>query len=193
MKHSMPQLPYPFDSLEPILSRETIEFHYGRHLQTYLSNLNRLLPETPFEQKTLVETVQQAPEGTLLNNAGQVLNHTLYFTQFTPLQKNKEPHGQLGEMIRNDFGSFERMQQEMEEASARLFGSGWVWLSLHANGHLHIQQEANGGNPVRNGLQPLLGFDVWEHAYYIDYRNNRSEHIHRLWDLIDWKVVEGRI
>ena len=193
MNYQMPQLPYPHDSLEPVISSETIDFHYGKHLQTYVNNLNNLVKGTSFEGKTVEEIVETAPDGAIFNNAGQVLNHTLYFLQITPLQKHKEPQGKLAEAINRDFGSFEEMKKQMEEASTGLFGSGWAWLSMDHNGKLHITKEANGSNPLRNGMKPLLGFDVWEHAYYLDYQNRRADHIKKLWDIIDWIVVEQRL
>lgn len=193
MNYQMPQLPYPHDSLEPVISSETIDFHYGKHLQTYVNNLNNLVKGTSFEGKTIEEIVETAPDGAIFNNAGQVLNHTLYFLQFTPLQKQKEPQGKLAEAIMRDFGSFEEMKKQMEEAAIGLFGSGWAWLCIDHNGKLHITKEANGGNPLRNGMKPLLGFDIWEHAYYLDYQNRRADHVKKLWDIIDWIIIEQRL
>ncbi len=193
MTYNMPQLPYANNALEPVISRETIDYHYGKHLQTYVNNLNNLVKGTPFEGKTVEEIVATAPEGAIFNNAGQVLNHTLYFLQFTPTPQQKEPKGKLAELIKRDFGSFENFKKEMNQAATTLFGSGWAWLALSPEGKLEIMKELNGSNPIRLGMKPLLGFDVWEHAYYLDYQNRRADHLNELWDIINWKTVESRM
>ena len=192
MTYEMPKLPYAENALEPVISQQTIQLHYGKHLQTYVNNLNNLVPGTKFEGKTVEEIVATAPDGGIFNNAGQVLNHTLYFTQFTPSQKSAEPTGKLAEAIKRDFGSFAEFQKKFNEASTTLFGSGWSWLAADKSGKLHITKEANGSNPIRAGLTPLLGFDVWEHAYYVDYQNRRADHINALWKIINWEEVEKR-
>lgn len=189
----MPTLPYAKDALSPVISKETIDYHYGKHLQTYVNNLSSLVSGTPYEGKTVEEIVATAPDGAIFNNAGQVLNHTLYFLQFTPYPSASKPQGALAEMIRRDFGNFENFKDEMTKASSTLFGSGWAWLALDKDGKLVIVKEANGGNPLRQGMKPLLGFDVWEHAYYLDYQNRRTDHLARLWDIIDWEVVQKRM
>ena len=153
MTYEMPKLPYANNGLEPVISQATIDYHYGKHLQTYVNNLNALVPGTEFEGKSVEEIVATAPDGGIFNNAGQVLNN----------------------------------------ASTTLFGSGWTWLSVDKDGKLHITKEANGSNPWRHGLKPLLGFDVWEHAYYLDYQNRRADHINKLWEIIDWDIVEKRM
>lgn len=193
MSYSMPQLPYANDALEPVISQETINYHYGKHLQTYVNNLNSLVPNTPYAGKTIEEIVITAPDGAIFNNAGQVLNHTLYFQQFTPAPKQLEPSGKLAEAIRRDFGNFENFKDQMTQAATTLFGSGWAWLAMDKDGNLSIIKEANGSNPLRQGMKPLLGFDVWEHAYYLDYQNRRTDHLANLWKIIDWKVVENRM
>lgn len=193
MTYEMPKLPYANDALEPVISEETINYHYGKHLQTYVNNLNSLVPGTEFEGKTVEAIVASAPDGAIFNNAGQVLNHTLYFLQFAPRPAKNEPTGQLAEAINRDFGSFENFKKEFNAASVGLFGSGWTWLSVDKNGNLHITKEPNGSNPLRHGLKPLLGFDVWEHAYYLDYQNRRADHVNDLWKIIDWDVVEKRM
>lgn len=193
MTYEMPKLPYAPDALEPVISQQTIDYHYGKHLQTYVTNLNNLVPGTRFENKTVEEIVATAPDGPIFNNAGQVLNHTLYFQQFSPTPAAREPQGKLAEAIKRDFGSFEAFKKEFSAAAVGLFGSGWAWLAADKEGRLHITKEANGGNPLRAGLKPLLGFDVWEHAYYLDYQNRRADHVKLLWDIIDWKVVEERM
>ena len=175
------------------ISQQTIDFHYGKHLQTYVNNLNSLVPGTEYEGKTVEEIVAAAPDGAIFNNAGQVLNHNLYFLQFAPKPSKKEPAGKLGEAIKRDFGSFENFKKEFNAAAVGLFGSGWAWLSVDKDGKLKITKEGNGSNPVRAGLKPLLGFDVWEHSYYLDYQNRRADHVNALWDIIDWDVVEKRM
>ena len=192
MTYEMPKLPYTNNALEPVISQQTIDYHYGKHLQTYVNNLNNLVPGTEFEGKDLVTIVATAPDGAIFNNAGQVLNHTLYFLQFAPKPAHSEPTGKLAEAIKRDFGSFENFKKEFNAAAVGLFGSGWAWLSADKNGKLHITKEANGSNPVRAGLVPLLGFDVWEHAYYIDYRNRRPDFLAAFWELIDWQKVADR-
>lgn len=193
MNYEMPKLPYAHEALEPVISQQTVDFHYGKHLQAYVNNLNNLVPGTEYEGKTVEEIVATAPDGAVFNNAGQVLNHTLYFLQFTPNPSRKEPAGKLREAIDRDFGSFENMKKELNGAATGLFGSGWAWLAVDKDGKLHITKEANGSNPLRKGMTPLLGFDVWEHAYYLDFQNRRADHIQALWDIIDWEAVEKRM
>ena len=192
MTYNMPTLPYATNALEPVISQQTIEFHYGKHLQAYVNNLNSLVPGTEFEGKSVEEIVKTAPDGAVFNNAGQVLNHELYFTQFAPKPAHSEPVGKLAEAIVKDFGSFDNFKKEFTAASVGLFGSGWAWLSVDKSGKLVITKEANGSNPVRAGLKPLLGFDVWEHSYYLDYQNRRADHINALWSIDDWDVVGSR-
>lgn len=190
MKFELIQLPYAPDALEPTIGKETIEFHHGKHLQTYVNNLNKLIQGTPFENKTLKEIVAQA-DGALFNNAGQTLNHNMYFTQFSPYGGGR-PTGALAEAINKGWGSFENFQKEFVKAGTELFGSGWVWLSKDKHGELVITKEINGSNPVVHGLSPLLGFDVWEHAYYLDYQNRRPDHLNALWKIVDWDIVSQR-
>ena len=192
MTYNMPTLPYATNALEPVISQQTIEFHYSKHLQAYVNNLNSLVPGTEFEGKSVEEIVKTAPDGAVFNNAGQVLNHELYFTQFAPKPAHSEPVGKLAEAIVKDFGSFDNFKKEFTAASVGLFGSGWAWLSVDKSGKLVITKEANGSNPVRAGLKPLLGFDVWEHSYYLDYQNRRADHINALWSIVDWDVVGSR-
>ena len=193
MKFTMPQLPYERHELAPVISPETIDYHYGKHLNAYITNLNKLLVGSPFEDQPLNSIIESAPEGGILNNAGQVLNHTLYFLQFRPHPEHNMPTGKLAEAINRDFGDFESFKKEMNDAAATLFGSGWAWLSMDKEGKLVITKEINGQNPVRRGLKPLLTIDVWEHAYYIDYQNRRPDYIAQLWNIIDWKVIEERM
>lgn len=184
-------LPYGQDALAPVISAETVAFHYGKHLQAYVNNLNAALPGSGFEGKTLEEIVCQS-EGGIFNNAGQILNHTLYFTQFKPAGAPGVPTGALAEAIVRDFGSFEDFKAEFQKKGASLFGSGWVWLASDPDGKLVITQEANAGNPLQRGLKPLLTFDVWEHAYYLDYQNRRPDHLAALWQIVDWDVISSR-
>ena len=184
-------LPYAQDALAPVISAETVAFHYGKHLAAYINNLNAALPGSGFEGRSL-EDIVRISEGGIYNNAGQVLNHTLYFTQFKPAGNPGAPKGALAAAIERDFGSLEAFKAEFEKKGAGLFGSGWVWLSSDANGKLIITQEPNAGNPVRRGFNPLLTFDVWEHAYYLDYQNRRPAHLSALWEIVDWDVVEKR-
>ncbi len=191
MNITMPTLPYAANALEPVISEQTINFHYGKHLQNYVNTLNTLIQGTEFEGKSVEEIVKTAPDGPIFNNAGQTLNHTYYFLQFKSPVKGNEPTGKIAEALVRDFGSVENFKKEFTQAAATLFGSGWAWLSQDKDGKLVITKEANAGNPLRHGNNPLLGIDVWEHAYYLDYQNRRADHLAALWDIIDWKVVES--
>ncbi|MDR1980585.1 MAG: superoxide dismutase [Tannerellaceae bacterium] len=190
MQFELIKLPYAPEGLEPVISKQTIEFHHGKHLQTYVNNLNNLVVGTPFEQAAL-ETIVKEAEGALFNNAGQILNHNLYFTQFSP-KGGGHPTGKLAAAIDAEWGSFEQFRAAFEAAGAGLFGSGWVWLAKDSEGKLSITKESNAGNPVTKGLTPLLGFDVWEHAYYLDYQNRRADHLKELWKIVDWEAVGKR-
>ncbi len=189
----MPPLPYAPHALEPAISEETIELHYGKHLQTYANNLEKLVKGTDLEGCPIEEIVVKAPDGQVYNNAGQVLNHQLYFQQFASSPRTNAPDGKLAESIARTFGSFEELKKKMNEAGTSLFGSGWVWLCICPQGNLEIMMCPNGDNPLRHGKKPLLGFDVWEHAYYVDYQNRRAEHLTNLWDIIDWDEVARRM
>ena len=200
-KFELMALPYANDALEPVISKQTLEFHHGKHLAAYVNNLNALLPGSGFEEASLEEVVCKATGG-ILNNAGQILNHELYFGQFfdkrsgkaerTAPKADNAPTGKLAEAIVRDFGSFEAFKEEFQKKGATLFGSGWVWLSADKDGKLVITQEVNAANPIQKGLKPLLTFDVWEHAYYLDYQNRRPDHLAALWQIIDWEVIEHR-
>lgn len=185
-------LPYAPEALAPALSAETIAFHHGKHLQTYVNNLNAAIAGTPFEGKPLEEIVRTS-EGGIFNNAGQILNHNMYFLQFRAPRENNAPTGPIAKLIGAQFGSFEAFQKEFAAKGAGLFGSGWVWLSIDRDGKLVITQEVNAGNPVTKGLRPLLTFDVWEHAYYIDYRNARPAYLGGLWSIINWDEINARL
>jgi Fe-Mn family superoxide dismutase len=184
------KLPFAADALEPVISKSTIEFHYGKHLAGYVNNLNNLVQGTDFQGLSLEEIVLKS-EGGIRNNSGQILNHNLYFEQFGKTAKSA-PTGKLAEAIVRDFGSFDAFKDEFQKKGATLFGSGWVWLSSDQNGKLVITQETNASNPIQQGLHPLLTFDVWEHAYYLDYQNRRPDHLAALWQIIDWNVIEKR-
>ena len=190
-KFELMALPYANEALEPVISKQTLEFHHGKHLAGYVNNLNGLLEGSGFEDATLEEVVCKATGG-ILNNAGQILNHELYFGQFVGEPTKSAPTGKLAEAINAQFGSFEAFQKEFVQKGATLFGSGWVWLSADKDGKLVITQEPNAANPVQRGLKPLLTFDVWEHAYYLDYQNRRPDHLAALWKIIDWNVIEKR-
>ena len=190
-KFELIQLPYNADALAPVISAETIGFHYGKHLQAYVNNLNNLLPGSGFEGLSLEEIVTKS-EGGIFNNAGQILNHNMYFTQFKAPAKENVPTGKIADAINAQFGSFDSFKAEFEKKGATLFGSGWVWLSADRAGQLFITQETNAANPVQKGLTPLLTFDVWEHAYYLDYQNRRPDHLSALWSIINWEEVELR-
>ena len=190
-KFNLMALSYAPEALEPVISKETIGFHHGKHLAGYVNNLNTLLEGSPLAGLSLEEIVLKA-DGGILNNAGQILNHNLYFGQFAAPKADNMPTGQLAEAIVRDFGSFEAFKEEFQKKGATLFGSGWVWLSADKDGKLVITQEANAANPIQKGLKPLLTFDVWEHAYYLDYQNRRPDHLAALWQIIDWDIIENR-
>ena len=202
-------LPYPIDALEPVISARTLTFHHGKHLQGYVDNLNKLVAGTPYEGLSLEEIVVAAsrpdPEPAegparkaIFNNAGQILNHNLYFTQFRPAvgrsvpEPVEGPTGALQAQIARQWGSLAAFQAAFVTAGATLFGSGWVWLQADADGALTIGQYPGADNPAAHGLKPLLTFDVWEHAYYLDYQNRRPAHLEALWGIVDWSVVEER-
>ena len=191
-KFELIQLPYEANALEPIISKETLGFHHGKHLQGYVNNLNAAIQGTEFEKMELEEIVVKS-EGGMRNNAGQTLNHNLYFTQFCAPKADNKPVGIIAELIEKQFGSFDAFKEEFAKKGATLFGSGWVWLSIDPDGKLVISQETNAGNPVQHGLRPLLTFDVWEHAYYLDYQNRRADHLAALWQIVDWNVVNERL
>lgn len=193
MKIEMPTLPYATNALKPVISEQTINFHYGKHLQNYVNTLTSLVKDTEWADKSVEDIVKGVPDGPLFNNSGQVLNHALYFSQFRSPRQNNQPEGRLLEAINTSFGSFENFKAQFTQAATTLFGSGWAWLAQQEDGKLVITKEANGGNPVRQGLKPIYGLDVWEHAYYLDFQNRRADHIAASWDIADWDVVAGRL
>ena len=190
-------LPYASDALAPVISADTLSFHHGKHLQGYVDNLNKFVAGTEFENMELAEIIAKAPAGPIFNNAGQILNHNLYFTQFRPFVAGAPsslpaPTGNLLAQITKQWGTLEAFKKEFEAAGAGIFGSGWVWLAADSEGVLSILRCPGADNPVAHGLKPILTFDVWEHAYYLDYQNRRPAHLAALWDIVDWKVLEGR-
>lgn len=188
--YEQPKLLYAPDALEPYISEETISYHWGKHEKTYIDNLNKLVENTEWEDTPLEDIIRKA-EGPLFNNASQAWNHIFYFFSFSPTGGG-EPTGDLAEAINRDFGSFEDFKQMFEKAGADIFGSGWVWLSQDKDGRLFITQGPNASNPLCQGLTPILTFDVWEHAYYLDYRNRRAEALNKWWNIVDWDVVGSR-
>ena len=192
-------LPYALDALEPVISARTLEFHHGKHLQGYVDNLNKLIVGTEFESMSLedivVKTSIRPPMGPLtavFNNAGQILNHNLYFTQFCACHSGLAPESLLLQQIEKQWSTLDAFKADFVAKGVSLFGSGWVWLSAAPDGSLVITQEPGANNPIAKGLKPLLTFDVWEHAYYLDYQNRRAAHLEALWGIVDWKVVEER-
>ncbi len=185
-----PRLPYAPDALAPAISQETVDYHYGKHEKAYIDNLNKLIEGTEYEDMAL-EDIIRSSSGALFNNASQAWNHIFYFFTFSP-DGGGEPDGDLRKAIDRDFGSFEKFQKDFVQAGVSLFGSGWVWLSKDNDGRLFITQASNAGNPLTDGLTPLLAFDVWEHAYYLDYQNRRADSLNKLWEIVDWDVVASR-
>lgn len=191
MKYELPILPYAQDALARVLSEKTLDFHYGKHERTYIENLNKLIEGTEYDDMPLEEIIRKS-DGALFNNAAQAWNHLFYFFALSP-NASSEPFGVLAEAINSQFGSFEAFKEKFEAAGVSLFGSGWVWLSVDYSGKLLITQGKNAETPLTvEGLTPLLCFDVWEHAYYLDYQNRRAEYLHRLWDVVDWGIVNDR-
>jgi len=190
MKFTLPELPYAHNALEPIISERTISFHYGKHHQTYVNNLNGLVVGTEFENSDL-EAIVKKSEGPIFNNAAQIWNHTFYFLSLTP-NKGSKPSDKLAKAILAGWDSLDNFKEEFNKAAVSVFGSGWAWLVKDVEGKLTIVKESNAGNPITHGLTPLLTFDVWEHAYYLDYQNRRADYVAALWDLVDWKLVSER-
>lgn len=190
MSFELPKLKYAPHALEPYISKQTIDFHYGKHHQAYVNKVNELSKGTEFENATLEEIIKKA-EGGIFNNGAQVWNHTFYFEQFAP-EGAREPEGKLKEAIDQEFGSFDAFREKFATAAATLFGSGWAWLVVSSDGKLTIVQTSNAGNPLRDGHQPLLTCDVWEHAYYLDKQNARPNYVADFWKILDWKVIAER-
>jgi Fe-Mn family superoxide dismutase len=190
MAFTLPQLNYASDALAPYITKQTIDFHYAKHHQTYVINLNKLVPGTRFENASLEQIIREA-DGPIFNNGAQVWNHTFYFESFSP-SGQREPKGLLDDAIKGTFGSFEGFKEQFTKSAVTLFGSGWAWLVKNADGKLEIVQESNAGNPLKKGLTPLLTCDVWEHAYYLDYQNRRPDYVQAFWNILDWKAIGKR-
>ena len=191
MKHELFNLPYADNALEPVVSKSTIEFHHGKHHKAYVDNLNKLIERTAYENMSLEEIIINS-NGAIFNNAAQVWNHTFYFSSFKTDTTEGAPSGALAEAINKKFDSFENFKKEFSDAALTLFGAGWAWLVKDSEGNLSIVKESNAGNPLTQKLMPILTFDVWEHAYYLDYQNRRADHIAALWSIIDWDLVSKR-
>jgi superoxide dismutase, Fe-Mn family len=187
MAFTLPELPYTRDALAPHLSAETLDFHYGKHHQTYITNLNNLIKGTEWESKTLEEIVRRA-EGGMFNNAAQIWNHTFYWQSLRP-KGGGEPTGKVAEALTKAFGGFAAFKEQFTKAAVGQFGSGWAWLTKDPTGKLAVEATSNAGCPLRDGKTPLLTCDVWEHAYYIDYRNARPKYVEAFFDLINWDHV----
>lgn len=191
MAFKLPELPYSMDALQPYLSAETLEFHYGKHHNTYVTNLNKLVEGTKHAEATL-ETLIKTTDGGIFNNAAQVWNHTFYWNCLAP-KAGGEPKGKLADMITKQWGSFAAFKEKFSAAAVGQFGSGWAWLVLNSDGTLAIEQTGNAGNPMTKGQKPLMTCDVWEHAYYIDYRNARPKYVENFWNMVNWKFVESQL
>jgi len=188
MDHKLPELPFDKSALAPRISEETIEYHYGKHHAAYVANLNKLIMGTEFEKLSLEAIIQKATGG-IFNNAAQVFNHTFYWHCLSP-SGGSEPSGRLADQIAASFGSFAHFKEKFTAAAVTLFGSGWAWLVRNPDGSLAIEQTSNAGTPIHDNKKPLLTCDVWEHAYYIDYRNVRANYVTAFWDLVNWEFVE---
>ena len=192
-RFELPELGYQLGDLAPMMSQETLSFHYGKHFRTYVDNLNQLVDGSHYEGMPLEDIVRKAPEGALANNAGQVLNHKLFFEQFLPTHHAKQPTVEFLFLIEQSFESLEKMIEQLDKAAATFFGSGWTFLAMNEEGELKILSLPNGDNPLRYNLKPLLAIDVWEHAYYLDYQNRRKDYLKNFWLLVNWHVVSTRI
>jgi len=189
MEHKLPALPYAKDALAPHISAETLEYHYGKHHATYVANLNKLIPGTEFENMALEEIVKKASGG-IFNNAAQVWNHMFYWNSLSP-QGGGEPSGALADAINKTFGSFAAFKEKFTTTAIGTFGSGWAWLVKNADGSLAVESTSNAGTPLKEGKRALLTCDVWEHAYYIDYRNARANYVEAFWKIVNWKFAEA--
>lgn len=187
MMHELPKLPYAMDALQPYISKETLEYHYGKHHKAYVDNLNKLIPGTEFENMSLEETIKKSSGG-IFNNAAQVWNHTFYWHCMTP-NGSGEPSGQLADAIKQKFGSFDEFKKLFTQTSVTTFGSGWGWLVKNDKNELEIISTSNAGTPMTQNKKALLTCDVWEHAYYIDYRNMRPTYVDNFWKLVNWDFV----
>ncbi|MDL2241762.1 superoxide dismutase [Bacteroidales bacterium OttesenSCG-928-L03] len=190
MKLAMPILPYAATALAPVISEQTIGFHWGKHVQAYVNNLNNLVPGTAFENSSLEEIILKA-DGGVFNNGAQVWNHVFYFNGFSA-QRETKPSSSLMTAINEAFGDFDTFRKEFDKQAATIFGSGWMWLVKDRAGKLSLMKKSNAENPMRDGFTPLLVADVWEHAYYLDYQNRRPDHLSALWEIVDWDIISQR-
>ncbi|NOZ03182.1 MAG: superoxide dismutase [Fe] [FCB group bacterium] len=188
MIHTLPELPYPMDALAPYISKETLEYHYGKHHQAYVNNLNKMIPGTEYENLSLEEIIKKAPAGGLFNNAAQIWNHTFYWNGLSP-DGGGEPTGVVADAITKAFGSFAAFKEQFSQSAVTNFGSGWTWLVKNDAGGIEIVNTGNAGTPLADGKESLLTIDVWEHAYYIDYRNARPKYVEAFWNLVNWDFV----
>lgn len=189
MEHKLPELPYPMNGLHPVISKETIEYHYGKHHQTYVNTLNKLIIGTEYEDMGLEDIIKKS-SGAIFNNAAQIFNHTFYWNCMRP-DGGGEPAGKLAEAINENFGSFGSFKEKFSNVAVGTFGSGWAWLVKNADGTLSIESSSNANTPIKEGKTPLLTCDVWEHAYYIDYRNARATYVDKFWDVVNWPFAEA--
>ena len=187
MKHELPALPFAQDALAPVISAETLDYHYGKHHNAYVTNLNNLVPGTEFENSNLEEIILKASGG-IFNNAAQAWNHSFYWNCLSP-NGGGAPSGDLAVAIDSAFGSFDNFKAEFTKAAATNFGSGWTWLVKNADGSLAIASTTNAGTPMTSGQTALLTVDVWEHAYYVDYRNARPKYLEEIWKIFNWDFV----
>ena len=191
MIYKLPELPYAADALEPYISSETLDYHYGKHFASYVNNLNALIKGTKFEEMSLDDIIKTS-EGSVFNNAAQAENHDFYFKGLTPAEKSVMSDD-LKKVLESNFGTVEKFKEEMTKVAATQFGSGWAWLVADADNKLKVMSTGNADNPITKGLKPLLTIDVWEHAYYIDYRNSRPSYLEKIWNVINWNLVEMRL
>ena len=189
MEHKLPELPFAKDALVPAMSAETLEYHYGKHHKTYVDNLNKLIPGTEYANMPLEDIIKKAPTGGIYNNAAQIWNHSFFWNCLK--KGGGTPSGDMAAAINKTFGSFEQFKEKFSNSAVTLFGSGWAWLVKNADGSLAIEQASNAGNPLKDGKKPLLTCDVWEHAYYIDYRNARAKYVEAFWTIVNWQFVAG--
>lgn len=187
----LPELPYALDALQPYISKETLEYHYGKHHKAYVNKLNELIKGTEFESLSLPQIIMKA-NGPIFNNAAQNWNHTFYWNCLAP-KSGGEPAGKLRDALNKKFGSFDAFKKTFTESATKLFGSGWTWLTQDEKGELEILNESNAGLPLKVGKKALLTCDVWEHAYYIDYRNERPKYLENFWSLTNWEFVEKNL
>ena len=191
MEHKLPELPYPNDALAPHISAETIEYHYGKHHKAYVDNLNRLIPGTEFDNIPLEDIIQKSSGG-IFNNAAQIWNHTFYWNCLSP-KGGGDPVGELADALTKQFGSFPEFREKFTNAAVTLFGSGWAWLVKNSDGSLSVETTSNAGTPLKEGKKALLTCDVWEHAYYVDYRNAKAKYVEGFWNLVDWYFVTANL